>query len=72
MSTQHWYFTQISINCSETKTAFSALTLLVTHLAYKNKFSDEVLVWYLSGAQSEYDLHIVQLMPLPFHHLLPH
>ena len=51
--------------------AFSALTLLVGcregHPAGKNPI-DEVLAWYLLE-RSANSLHIVQLMPLPPHHV---
>jgi len=50
--------------------AFSALTLLVGcqegHVAHKNLI-DEVLAWLSSGAKCS--LHMVQLMPLPPHHV---
>jgi len=48
------------------------LTLLVRHqeehLAFK-KLSDEVVICLELGAD---DLHMVQLMPVPLHHLLLH
>ena len=51
--------------------AFSALTLLVGcqegHPAWKNLI-DEVLAWLSSGASAN-RLHMVQLMPLPPHHV---
>jgi len=54
--------------------AFSALTLLVgcqegQHPACKNLLSDEVLAWLSSGAKCNIGLHMVQLMPLPPHHI---
>jgi len=53
---------------------FRALILLVghqeEHLDCKN-LSDEVLVW-LSIRSEVHDLHMVQLMPMPPHHLLLH
>ena len=51
--------------------AFSALTLLTGcqegHQARKNLI-DKVLVW-LSSERSANSLHMVQLMPLPPHHV---
>ena len=53
--------------------AFSALTLLVGrqegHPACK-KLSGEVLAWLSVWSQVQVYLHVVQLMPLPPHHLL--
>jgi len=53
--------------------AFSALTLLVGcqegHPAHKN-LTDELPAWLSSGAKrSANGLHMVQLMPLPPHHV---
>jgi len=51
---------------------FSALTLLVGHPQYHpacKKLSDEVGV-VICLEQGEDCLHIVQLMPLPFQHLI--
>jgi len=50
--------------------AFSALTLLVEHQEQhpaRKKLSDEML-----AERGANDLHMVQLMPLPPHHLLLH
>jgi len=56
----------------ETRDAFSALTLLVGrqdgHLTCKNG----VVRCYICMEQGVNDLHIVQLMSLPPHHLLLH
>jgi len=53
--------------------AFSALTLLAgrqeEHPACR-KLSDEVLAWCLGRGVN--DLHMIQLMPLPPHHLFLH
>ena len=55
--------------------AFSALTLLVgrqeEHPAWK-KLSDDVLMWLSVWSEVQFDLHMVQLMPLPPDHLLLH
>jgi len=56
-----------------TNVVFSALTLLFRrqeeHPAYK-RFGDEVLAWL--SVWSEEQMHMIQLMPLPLHHLLLH
>jgi len=41
------------------------------HLACK-KLSDEMLVWLSIWSEVQNDMHMVQLMPLPPHHLLLH
>jgi len=63
-----------NMNFCVTCTSFSALTLFVgyqeEHPACK-KLSDEVPAWlYLE--KNANDLHMVQIMPLPPHHLLLH
>ena len=47
--------------------AFSVLTLLEDDPARKKR--DEVLAWFICLEQGANDLHMVQLMPLPLHHL---
>jgi len=51
-------------SCYGDRYAFSALTLLVGC----KKSSDEVLAWF-SLERGANDLHMIQLMPLPLHHL---
>jgi len=55
--------------------AFSALTLLVGRQKgqfrpVKSKLSGAVLAWLSVWSEVQNDLHMVQLMPLPPHHLL--
>jgi len=55
--------------------AFSALTLLVWRQEEPpacKKLSDEVLAWLSVWSKGVIDLHVVQLMLLPPHHLLLH
>jgi len=57
--------------------AFSALTLLVGRREEQKsiwpvKLSDKVLALLSVWSEVDYDLHMVQLIPLPSHHLLLH
>jgi len=54
--------------------AFRALTWLAVRngMIQPVKMSDEVLAWLSIMERDANDLHMVQLMPLPPHHLLLH